>query len=90
MTEKRRKFFEAMTEEEIRNLTHEDFTVSELNEIIEETPMSRLDRKIARCRYADRMTIDEISESAMVERKTVIKRLSKINPMMTRTVMKIV
>ena len=60
-------------------LESKDFTVSEISEIIAETPMKDIDKRISVARYIKCMTIDEIAEQEQIDKKTVKSRLLKIS-----------
>lgn len=89
MREERIAKFSKMSIEEIKNLKCYDFTVSELEEIILETPLTEQNRNIARLRYKDRMTYEQISETLGIDKKTCINRLNKISNELKKTLIKL-
>lgn len=78
ISEKRRKHFDTLTEEEKRNLTSKDFTVSEIIWLISETPMRDEDKRIAVKRFVQCKTLEQIAEETELDIKTVKKRVTII------------
>lgn len=78
MDQGRVKYFKSLSEEEINALSHEDFTVSEIQEILNDTALSKIDRKIAHDRFIDCMTLEEISAKENYDIKTVMSHMDKI------------
>lgn len=79
MTEKRKEFFARMTENEKLLLASEDFIVSEIMEIISETPLNEQDKLIAELRYVRCHTIEKISEIIQIDKKTTHKKIKIIS-----------
>lgn len=79
MNDKRLKFFSKLTEDEKMKLESKDFTVSEICEIVAETPLRDEDKRIAKYRYIDCMTKEEIAEKTQLDIKTVSSRLNSIS-----------
>lgn len=82
--------FLRMNKEEKTKLTLEDFTVSEINEIIEETAMSEVNREIARLRFTKSMTAEAIAERVDRDEKTVKRNLPTIRKKLSATIRKII
>nr|DAU61047.1 MAG TPA: ECF sigma factor [Caudoviricetes sp.] len=80
--------FSALTKEEKENLTLNDFTVSEIIELINETVLSPENRIIARLRFAKAMTIEAIAEKIKRDVKTVQRRLPAIEIQLNKTILK--
>ena len=80
--------FSALTKEEKENLTLNDFTVSEIIELINETVLSPENRIIARLRFAKDMTIEAIAEKIKRDVKTVQRRLPAIEIQLNKTILK--
>lgn len=66
-----------------------DFTSSEINQIISETPLTERDRKIAVLRYAECKSEEDISNILYIDKKTVHSNLPKISILLKRTAHKI-
>jgi hypothetical protein len=67
----------------------EDLTVSELTLAIEETILTKEDKRIARLRFVELETIERIAETMMLDKRTVQKRLIRIFPRVVWTVQKL-
>ena len=80
--------FSALTKEEKENLTLNDFTVSEIIELINETVLSPENLIIARLRFAKAMTIEAIAEKIKRDVKTVQRRLPAIEIQLNKTILK--
>lgn len=52
--------------------------VSEIREVIDETPMTPTDRKMLWLRFAQCATYDEIAEEVGLERRAVKRRIGKL------------
>lgn len=79
MKQERIDFFKQLTDDAKQSLSQQDFTVSEIKEIISETPLKQLDRDIAYLRYIDCMTFDEISDQLGYDPKTIKSHLPDIS-----------
>ena len=66
-------------------LTSDDFIASEIETIIQETPLSDRDKKIARLRYIEKKSEDEIAEIIQIDKKTVHNNMSKISTSLKKT-----
>ncbi len=66
-------------------LTSDDFIASEIEKIIQETPLSDRDKKIARLRYIEKKSEDEIAEIIQIDKKTVHNNMSKISTSLKKT-----
>lgn len=66
-------------------LTSDDFLASEIERIINETPLSERDKKIARLRYIEKKSEDEIADLLLVDKKTVHNNISKISTLLKKT-----
>lgn len=80
--------FSQLTREELMNLTAKDFTVSEIIEIINETPLSDRDKTIAINRYTKGMTLEDIADILNVDSRTVGKALRNISSKLRDTCQK--
>lgn len=89
MKRERERFFSSKTGEEIYSLNASDFTVSEINEIIDETVLNDVDRQIAILKYVKDETIASISEQTFLDAKTVQRRIPKISHKLKKTLLKI-
>ena len=79
MNQARINLFAQLTEDAKMALTAQDFTVSEIKEIINETPLSVVEREIAYCRYVDCMTFEEIADRMNYGVTTVKRHLPRIS-----------
>ena len=71
-------------------LRFSDFTVSQLEHIINETPMSEKDKKIAYKLFIERKTYDEIaSECDIIDSRTIKNNRDRISFMLKSTAAKI-
>lgn len=77
--------FSNLTDEEKKCTSHNDYTVSEIMEIIAETVLSDTDREIANLRFTKAMTYERIAEKVDRDCKTVQKRVKKISEKLKRT-----
>lgn len=68
-----------LTDEEKKCTSHEDYTISEIMEIISETVLSDTDREIANLRFTKKMTYEAIAEIVDRDCKTVQKRVKEIS-----------
>lgn len=85
MNEERFNFFKKLTEDEKQALTYKDFTITEINEIIAETPLRDDDKRIAVMRYNKCMTYQEIADATFLDIKTVKKRIANISTRLKTT-----
>lgn len=79
----------SLTEDAKISLTYKDFTISEIRELIKETPLTELDRKIAEMRYLELRTFDEIAEKVGMETRSVQRRVPKISVSIKNTTTKL-
>ena len=81
------KRFEKLSNEEKNALTVNDFTVSELTEIISETIFDKeIDRDIAIYRFVKSCTIERTAEKIGYEWKTIQKRIPIIREKLNKTI----
>lgn len=66
-----------------------DFTSTEINRIISETPLTERDRKIAVLRYIECKSEEDISSILYIDKKTVHSNIPKISILLKRTAHKI-
>lgn len=66
-------------------LTSSDFLISEIERIIQETPLTDRDKKIARLRYEEKKSEDEIADILQIDKKTVHTNISKISASLKKT-----
>lgn len=71
------------------NKRFERITVSQLTLAINETILSKEDKRIAELRYIDLETVERIAEILMVDKKTVQRRIKKIYPQLMWTIDKL-
>jgi DNA-directed RNA polymerase specialized sigma24 family protein len=79
MKESRFDFFAQLTHDEKLGLESKDFMTSEIEEIISETPLCDLDKRISVYRYIKCMTENEIADKENVDIKTIHRRLQTIS-----------
>ena len=72
------------------DLSSKDFTVSEINEIINETVLNNDERIIAKEKYLNDKTIQEISDIVNLSEKTVQRKIPIISKKLKSTIQKIV
>lgn len=60
------------TKEELYAMDRKDFTLSECQEIINETRLTKLDRDIANLRVIKCMNFDEIAKELYIDKRTAI------------------
>ncbi len=70
-------------------LGYEDFTKSQLQEIIQEAYLSERDRKLATYYWVEMLSEDEISTRLQIDRKTVRNNVPKISNTLKETASKI-
>lgn len=61
------------------DIDYDCLTVSEIQHIISETPLTHENRKIATLRYVDRHTVEEIATEMCYDKRTVKDRLKLIS-----------
>lgn len=88
MKQHRFDYFCNLTKEEKAKLTFEDFTVSEIKELLEETSLRNDDRQIAIERFIECKSMQEISDNLYIDIKTCTKRIEKINQKLKSTCLK--
>lgn len=82
--------FGGITKEEKSNLTFDDFTVSELRVIIDETVLSSENKKIAELRFIKALTVEKIAEKMNFEKRTISTRISDIKKKLQKTINKMI
>lgn len=82
--------FCGITKEEKNNLTFDDFTVSELRVIIDETVLSSENKKIAELRFIKALTVEKIAEKMNFEKRTISTRISDIKKKLQKTINKMI
>ena len=65
------------------------FTVSEIHNIIAETPLTKENRTIATKRYCDRETVEEIADEMGYDKRTIEVRLKLVSLELTKVATKI-
>lgn len=80
--------FQHLTEEQKQNLTFDDFTVSELREIINETVLSKENKQIAEMRFIQALTIEKIAEKMGFDKRTIKSRIASIKRKLQKTINK--
>lgn len=71
------------------SLTYQDFTISEIEELIQETPLTDIDRRIAKLKYIRRFTIKEISYEVGLHPRTIQRHLPDISVAIKSTITKL-
>ncbi len=71
------------------NLSSKDFLASEIETIIQETPLSERDKAIARYRYIEMKSEDDIANLLLIDKKTVHSNIHKISPLLKATCKKL-
>lgn len=71
-------------------LNREFLTLSEIREVISETPLTEEERRIATLRYADKRTVQEIASEIGYDERTIRRRLCVISPKLCETLLRIV
>lgn len=66
-------------------LSSGDFLTSEIERIIQETPLTDRDKKIAKLRYEEKKSEDEIADILQIDKKTVHTNISKISTALRNT-----
>jgi len=79
MEKDRIDFFKKLTDDAKKSLCKDNFTISEIKEIIAETPLTQLDRDIAILRYCECMSFDEIADKLEYDIRTIRKHLPTIS-----------
>lgn len=70
------------------NKDFEDFTVSEMREIIAETILTDENRRIAELRYIKLLSYEQIAEKVLIDKRTVQSRIKSINAKLKNTINK--
>ena len=81
--------FNGITAEEKSALTFDDFTVSEIKALIEETVLSDRDRIIAELKLCRAFTIEGIAGKLGFDDKTIETAVLKIKEKVKKTILKI-
>lgn len=89
MKEERINLFAQLSDDEKMALTSNDFTITEITEIINETALNKLDKNIAVMRYIKRMTYEEISYKLNRDIRTIQKRIPNISIKLKETCVKL-
>ena len=66
-----------------------DFTNTQIKQIIDESPLSERDRKLASYYFIDMMCEEEIADRLMIDKKTVRNNIPKISIVLKKTSSKI-
>ena len=69
------------------NKDFENFTVTELSEIIADTILTDEDRKIAQLRYIKLLPYEKIAEIVCLDKRTVIARVKTIKSKIEKTLL---
>ena len=78
MKEQRLQRLSKLTDEEKYKLTYKDFTVTEIEELIAETPMCDTDKRIAVARFIKEKPDSEIAEQEHMDTRTVRRHIEEI------------
>lgn len=81
--------FNGITKEEKANLTFDDFTVSEIKYLIEETVLSDRDRQIAELKLCRAFTVERICSKLDYDDKTIETAVLKIKEKVKKTIQKV-
>jgi hypothetical protein len=81
--------FKGITNEEKAALTFDDFTVSELKFLIEETVLTDRDRQIAELKLCRAFTIERICNKFDYDDKTIEAAVFKIKDKVKKTIQKV-
>ena len=81
--------FKGITKEEKAALTFDDFTVSEIKYLIEETVLNDRDRQIAELKLCRAFTIDRICSKFDYDDKTISDAVAKIKEKVKKTILKV-
>lgn len=78
MCKRSTSLYDLITQDSKVQIDYECLTVSEIHNIISETPLTNENRQIAIKRYIELKTIDEIADEMHYDRRTVSDRLKLI------------
>lgn len=78
MQESRIQHFKSLTKDQLLELNFNDFTNSEIKEILNEMQIKDDCKEIAILHHIECLSIDEVAFKMGIDRKTVIRRLKKI------------
>lgn len=81
--------FNGITKEEKEALTFDDFTVSELKYLIDETVLNDRDRHIAELKLCRAFTIERICNKFDYDSKTIDAAVVKIKEKVKKTILKV-
>ena len=81
--------FQDLSKEDKMKLTFDDFTVSEIRYIIEETVLTEADQKIAELRFIKQLSIERIAEVMGYDKKTIFNHSNTIKEKLLKTIQKI-
>ena len=81
--------FQDLSKEDKMKLTFDDFTVSEIRYIIEETVLTESDQRIAELRFIKKLSIERIAEVMGYDKKTIFKHSNAIKEKLLKTIQKI-
>lgn len=90
LTKKRIESLKTMSEDELLKITYKSFTISEINTLISETPMTDQEKRIAVYRFNKEMTFQEIADKEMIDIKTVRNKCTLISSKIRTTLIYIV
>lgn len=88
MKPERLEKFKKLTDDKKYELSYKDFTISEIKELIAETPMCDLDKRISVAKFINLKTNDEIAEIEHLDTRSVSRHVLKIKCMMKYTCIK--
>lgn len=81
--------FQDLSKEDKMKLTFDDFTVSEIRYIIEETVLTESDQRIAELRFIKKLSIERIAEVMGYDKKTIFLHGNAIKEKLLKTIQKI-
>ena len=71
--------YDLITQDSRVKINYDCLTISEIQHIIGETPLTHENRKIAIARYVDLKTIDDIADELHYDKRTIVDRLKLIS-----------
>lgn len=90
LTKERINSLKNKNEEELLQITYKSFTISEINTLISETPMTDQEKRIAVMRFNKEMTFQEIADKEQFDVKTAKKKCTLISSKIRTTLISIV
>ena len=79
MCKRNPSLYDLITKDSAVHIDYDCLTVSEIQRIISETPLTQENRKIAVARYIDLKTIDDITDEMHYDKRTIVMRLKLIS-----------